>query len=68
MVTYTCSADGGPGNAYEWTRLNDNSVVSSTQELILGNTDPVGDYLCNITNDAGDTTIVTTFNGEVLSL
>jgi len=66
MVTYTCYADGGPGNTYEWVRLRDNSVVSSTQELILDNTDPLdgGDYQCNITNDAGNTTVMTTLNGE----
>ena len=65
-VTYTCYADGGPGNIYEWLRLRDNSLGSSIQELILDNTDPLdgGDYQCTITNDAGDTTIMTTLNGE----
>ncbi|XP_065904155.1 cell adhesion molecule DSCAML1-like isoform X2 [Dysidea avara] len=64
MVTYTCYADGGPGNTYEWLQLRDNSVVSSMQELILDSTDPSdgGDYQCTITNNAGDTTIMTTIN------
>jgi len=66
MVTYTCNADGGPDNTYEWLRLRDSSVVSSTQELILDNTDPLdgGDYQCNITNDAGNTIVMTSLNGE----
>ena len=66
MVTYTCYADGGPGNTYEWLRLRDNSVVSSMQELTLDNTNPLdgGDYQCTITNNAGETTAMTTLNGE----
>ena len=66
MVTYTCYADGGPDNTYEWLQLRDNSVVSSVQELILDNTDPLdgGDYQCTITNNAGNTTDMTTLNGE----
>jgi len=36
------------------------------QELILDNTDPLdgGDYQCTITNDAGNTIVMTTLNGE----
>ena len=66
MVTYTCYADGGSGNTYEWLRLKDNSVVSSEQELILDNTDPLdgGEYRCTISNDAGHTTAMATLNGE----
>jgi len=67
MVTYTCYADGGPGNTYEWIRLRNNLVVSSIQELILDNTDPLdGDnYQCTITNDGGNITVMTTLNGEI---
>ena len=67
-VTYTCYADGGPGNTYEWLRLRDNSVVSSMQELILDNTDPLdgGEYRCTISNDAGNATAMTTLNGNLL--
>jgi len=66
MVTYTCYADGGPGNTYEWLRLRNSLVVSSIQELILDNTDPLdgGVYQCTITNDAGNTIVMTTLNGE----
>ena len=66
-VTYTCSADGGPGNTYEWLRLRDNSVVSTGQILTLDNTDPLdgGEYQCTITSGAGDTaTAMATLNGE----
>ena len=66
MITCTCYADGGPGNVYEWLRLKDNSIVSSGQELILDNTDPLdgGEYRCTISNDAGNTTAMATLNGE----
>ena len=65
-VTYTCYAEGGPGNTYEWLRLKDNLVVSSGQELILDNTDPLdgGEYRCTISNDAGNTIAMATLNGE----
>ena len=66
-VTYTCYADGGPGNSYQWIRLRDNDVVSMTQELIpLDNRDPLdgGDYVCIITNNAGDLETLATLNGE----
>ena len=67
VVTYTCYADGGPGNSYQWIRLRDNEVVSMTQELTLDNTDPLdgGDYQCTFTNNAGNDTAVTNLNGEI---
>ena len=67
-INYTCYADGGPGNSYQWLRLRDNKVVSMEQELTLNNTDPVngGDYQCTITNIAGSMTSVTTLNGKVI--
>jgi len=66
MVSYTCYADGGPYNTYEWLRLRDNYVVSSIQEMILDNTDPLdgGEYQCNITNDAGYAIGMIVLNGE----
>ena len=67
VVNYTCYADGGPGNSYQWIRLRDNVVVSMAQELTLVNTDPLdgGDYQCIVTNDAGNDTVMTTLNGEI---
>ena len=65
-VTYTCYADGGTGNSYQWIRLRNNEVVSMTQELTLDNIDPLdgGEYQCTITNDAGNDVAMTTLNGE----
>ena len=65
-VTYTCNADGGFGNTYQWLRLRDNTIVSLTQELTLNNTDPLdgGNYQCTITNIAGNTSVMTTLNGK----
>ena len=66
IAVYTCYADGDPGNSYQWIRLRDDYVVSMTQELILDNTDPLdgGEYQCNITNNAGNDTAMTTLNGK----
>ena len=69
VVTYTCYADGGPGNSYQWIRLRDDETVSMVQ-LTLDNTDPLdgGDYQCTVTNDAGNDTVMTTLNGEICQL
>ena len=66
-VTYTCSADGGLGNTYQWLRLRDNMTVSAEQDLVLDNTNPLdgGMYLCTVTNVAGNTTVMTTLNGKI---
>ena len=66
-VTYTCYADGGPNNSYQWIRLRDDEVVSMTQELTVDNTDLLdgGDYQCIITNADGNVTALTTLNGEI---
>ena len=41
-----------------------------TQELTLDNTDPLdgGEYQCTITNAAGNTSAMTTHNGNVAQL
>ena len=67
VVTYTCYADGGPGNSYQWIRLRNNVTVSMAQEVTLDNTDPLdgGDYQRTVTNDAGNDTVMTTLNGEI---
>ena len=67
VVAYTCYADGGPGNSYQWIRLRDNDVVSMAQELTLDSTDPLdgGEYQCTITNNAGNDTAMITLNGEI---
>ena len=67
VVTYTCFADGGPNNSYQWLRLRDNVVLSMTQKLTLDNTDPLdgGDYQCTITNNAGIDTALITLYGEI---
>ena len=69
-VTYTCYADGGPGNMYTWFRQRDNSLVSSMQKLILDNTNPLdgGEYQCIVNNDAGYFTAMTTLNGNYIDL
>ena len=69
MVTLTCSAEGGPSNSFEWTRLSDNSIVDSVQAITLDSSDPsnLGDYQCTITNLAGRTSTTVTLTGETVN-
>lgn len=56
--TFTCSAMGGPGNMFTWTRLLDSVVVSLTADLTVAvdGADKGGYYRCTVLNDAGNET------------
>lgn len=56
--TFTCSAMGGPGNTFTWTRLLDGVVVSQMSSLtvVVDGADKGGDYRCTVQNDAGNET------------
>ena len=56
--TFTCSAMGGPGNSFTWTRLYDGVVVSETSNLtvLVDGADKGSEYRCAVENDAGNET------------
>ena len=55
---FTCSAVGGPGNTFTWTRLRDSMVVSQTSQLdvVVDDSYDGGEYRCSVQNDAGNDT------------
>ncbi len=63
---FTCSAMGGSGNMFSWTRLYDNTIVGNTSDLTVnvnGATDG-GQYRCEVSNLAGNDSDNTTVIGE----
>ena len=61
-----CSAQGGPGNAYTWTKLSDGRVVSATERLSIGviNASSGDTYQCAVANIAGNGMAQVTLNGK----
>ena len=66
-VTYTCTAEGGPSNSFEWTRSSDSSQVSISSMLTLDGTDPANHdtYTCTIENGAGTNSTMITLDGKL---
>ena len=62
---FTCSARGGPGNTFSWTRLYDSVVVSDTSQLgvVVDDADDGGEYQCTVRNDAGNGTDTVVLRG-----
>ncbi len=63
---FNCSAMGGSGNMFSWTRLYDNTIVGDKSDLtvnVSGATDG-GQYRCEVSNLAGNDSNDTTVNGE----
>ena len=64
--TFTCSAMGGPGNTFSWTRLSDGVTVGNMSSLTVSveGADNGGMYQCEVTNLAGNGSDTVTLNGE----
>ncbi len=64
--TFACSAMGGPGNMFLWTRLYDNTIVGNTSNLTVsvGGATDGGQYRCEVSNLAGNGSETATLNGE----
>ena len=65
--TFTCSAMGGPGNTFSWTRLSDGVTVGNMSSLTVsveGANDRGGLYQCEVTNLAGNDSSTITLNGK----
>ena len=63
--TFSCSARGGPGNAFSWTRRLDSEVVSMSADLSVqvDSADVGSQYQCTVQNDAGNDTDVVVLRG-----
>ena len=55
-VTFTCLAEGGPGNSYQWQRGGVNLENETSENLTLSdvNITDGGDYTCVASNSAGN--------------
>ena len=64
-VEFVCSAWGGPGNNFTWTKVSDGAVVTSGSVLQIAVEDAFdgGDYRCLVVNDAGSDADLVTLNG-----
>ena len=64
--TFICSAMGGPGNTFSWTRLSDGVTVGNMSSLTVSveGADDGGMYRCEVTNLAGNGSDTVTLNGE----
>ena len=69
--TFTCSAMGGPGNTFSWTRLSNGVTVGNMSSLTVSveGADDGGMYRCEVTNLAGSASDTVTLNGKsIISL
>ena len=68
--TFNCSALGGPGNRFTWTRLLDGEVVSQMSSLtvLVDAADKGSEYHCTVENDAGNDTDNVTLRGMCVQL
>ncbi len=66
LQTFTCSAMGGPGNMFSWTRLYDNAFVGNMSDLTVNVSGAIdgGQYRCEVSNMAGNDSQVAILNGK----
>ena len=64
-VVLNCGAKGGPNNQFTWTYLPSNEVITTEQAVEIKNMTELngGDYVCNVSNEAGFEESTTTING-----
>ena len=66
VVTLTCETNGGPGNAFMWTKFLEYEVVANSSVLDISVTTAFdgGVYSCNVSNAAGYEEANVTINGK----
>ena len=66
VVTLTCEASGGPGNALLWTKFLEYEVVANNSVINISVTTAFdgGVYSCNVSNAAGYEEANVTINGK----
>ena len=54
QLTLNCTSEGWPQLEYSWVFLGD--VISNSSKLTIDNVDTThgGEYICNVTNNAGN--------------
>ena len=66
VVTLTCEASGGPGNAFMWTKFLEDEVVANSSVINISVITAFdgGVYSCNVSNVAGYEEANVTINGK----
>ena len=66
IYVLSCSAEGGPGNEFQWEKLGSSEIISNSSELEINVTDASvgGTYQCTVENMAGSSSAYATVNGE----
>ena len=60
-----CSAMGGPGNRFNWTRQDGSSIgLAAVVNVSVSNEMSGGVYTCTVENSAGSGSAQTTLNGK----
>ena len=61
-----CMAEGGPGNTFNWTKLEDPGFSETTANIsvMVSDASDGGVYQCTVTNSAGSGMNQTTINGK----
>ena len=67
IYVLSCSAEGGPGNEFQWEKLGSSGIISNSSELEIIVTDASvgGTYQCTVENMAGSSSANATVNGEL---
>ena len=67
VVSFTCVAQGGPSNMFNWTRLSNGEVLTNTSILSFTVSDGSqgGNYRCDVQNDAGSDSSTVILNGRI---
>ena len=67
QLQLNCLSEGGPVLEYSW--IFSGSIISKANTLTINNvnTTHAGDYICNVTNDAGtDSDTITVYSKSLL--
>ena len=70
VAEFTCSAEGGPNNAFTWTRTFGDVTVATDSMLTVNIMSAMdgGDYECLVENAAGNGSAVVTLNGTYMHI
>ena len=66
-ATFECSADGGPGNMFSWSKLPDGVIITESSDLVImvDSASVGGTYQCTVENMAGYDSATAVLNGEI---
>ena len=67
-IELTCTSEGGPQLDYSWIFSNSEIETDAVLNIPMAAVSDGGDYTCNVTNDAGSDSNMTTVYSELIKL